>query len=129
MKNSEKGDLYGSESDGTFAMKSRGFTNTALQFSALSHSTGHREVEWLVGRDCGTTVVCAFERRGIKCGSAADEREAGVVDKPSEWAFSILPIPWQVGGPEEAFRERVSPTGIRPGYVHARARNTCDSRF
>ena len=30
MKNSEKGDLYGSESDGTFAMKHRCFTNTAL---------------------------------------------------------------------------------------------------
>ena len=30
MKNSEKGDLYGSESDGTFAMKRRRFTNTAL---------------------------------------------------------------------------------------------------
>ena len=28
MKNSEKGDLYGSESDGTFAMKRRRFTNT-----------------------------------------------------------------------------------------------------
>ena len=30
MKNSEKSDLYGSESDGTFAMKRRCFTNTAL---------------------------------------------------------------------------------------------------
>ena len=30
MKNSEKDDLYGSESDGTFAMKRRRFTNTAL---------------------------------------------------------------------------------------------------
>ena len=30
MKNSERGDLYGSESDGTFAMKRRCFTNTAL---------------------------------------------------------------------------------------------------
>ena len=30
MKNSEKGDLHGSESDGTFAMKRRRFTNTAL---------------------------------------------------------------------------------------------------
>ena len=28
MKNSEKGDIYGSESDGTFAMKRRRFTNT-----------------------------------------------------------------------------------------------------
>ena len=120
MKNSEKGDLYGSESDGTFAMKRRRFMNTALPVfsgaecwfqlqrcrvlvSALSHRTGHREVKWLVGRDCGATVVCAFERRGIKCGSAADEREAGVVDRPSEWAFSILPIPWLIGGSEEAF--------------------------
>ena len=30
MKNSEKGDLYGLEIDGTFAMKRRRFTNTAL---------------------------------------------------------------------------------------------------
>ena len=30
MKNSEKGDLYGSESDRTFTMKRRRFTNTAL---------------------------------------------------------------------------------------------------
>ena len=30
MKNSEKGDIYGSERDGTFAMKRRRFTNTAL---------------------------------------------------------------------------------------------------
>ena len=85
--------------------------------SALSHRTGHREVEWLVGRDCGVTAVCAFERRGIKCGSAADEREAGVVDRSNEWAFSILPIPWQIGSSEEAIRERVSPTVIGPGYV------------
>ena len=42
--------------------------------------------------------------RGTKCDSAADEREAGVVDRPREWAFSILPIPWQIGGSEEAFR-------------------------
>ena len=74
-------------------------------------------VKWLVGRDRGATVVCAFERRGIKCGFAADEREAGVVDRPSEWAFSILPIPWQIGGSEEAFRESVSLTGIGPSYV------------
>ena len=30
MRNSEKGDLYGLESDGTFAMKRRGFMNTAI---------------------------------------------------------------------------------------------------
>ena len=30
MKNSEKGDLHGSESDGTFTIKRRRFTNTAL---------------------------------------------------------------------------------------------------
>ena len=120
MKNSEKSDLYESESDGTFAMKHRRFTNTSLPVlvSAFSHRTGHREVEWLAGRDCGATVVCALERRGIKCGSAADEREAGVVDGPGEWAFGILPIPWQIGGTEEAVRERVSPTGIGPSYVH-----------
>ena len=82
--------------------------------STLLHRTGHREVEWLVGRDCGATVVCAFERRGIKCDSAADEREAGVVDRSNEWAFSILPIPWQIGSSEEAVRERVSPTGLDP---------------
>ena len=56
--------------------------------SAFSHRTGHREVEWLAGRDCGATVVCALERRGIKCGSAADEREAGVVDGPGEYYHS-----------------------------------------
>ena len=85
--------------------------------SALSHRTGHREVEWLAGRDCGTTVVCALERRGIKCGFADDKREAGVVDGPGEWAFGILPIPWQIGGAEEAVRERVSPSEIGPSFV------------
>ena len=40
----------------------------------------------------------------------------------------ILPIPWQIGGSEEAFRERVSPTGIGPGYVRDLGRNTCVSR-
>ena len=111
MKNSEKSNLYELESDGTFAMKHRRFTNTAL------HRTGHREVEWLAGRDCSVVVVCALERRGIKCGSTADEREAGVVDGPGEWAFGILPIPWQIGGTEEEVREHVSPTGIGPSYV------------
>ena len=80
--------------------------------SALPHSTGHSEVEWLEGRNCGATAVCALERRGIKCGSAADEGEAVVMDGPGEWTFGILPIPWQIGGAEKAVRERVSPTGI-----------------
>ena len=102
MKNSEKSDLYELESDRTFDKKRRCFTNTAVLVSAFSHRTGHREVKWLAGRDCGVVVVCALERRGIKCGSTADEREAGVVDGPGEWAFSILPIPWQIGSTEEA---------------------------
>ena len=67
-----------------------------------------------------SAVVCALKRRGIKCGSTADEREAGVVDGPGEWAFSILPIPWQIGGTEEAVRERVPPTGIGPSNVRNR---------
>ena len=33
------------------------------------------------------------------------------MDGPGEWAFGILPIPWQIGDAEEAIRERVSPTG------------------
>ena len=72
--------------------------------STFSHCTGHREIEWLAGRNCGVAVVCSLKRGGIKCGSTTDKREAGVVDRPGEWAFSILPIPWQIGGTEEAFR-------------------------
>ena len=52
------------------------------------------------------------------------EGEAGVMDGSGEWTFGILPIPWQIGGFEEAVRERVSPTGIGPSYVCNRARNT-----
>ena len=147
-----------SESDGTFAMKRRCFTNTALPvFSGAEcwfqhfhivqagHSeverlagrncipvfsgaecwfqhfhivqAGHSEVERLAGRNCGVAAVCTLERRGIKCSSAADEGEAGVMDGPGEWTFGVLPISWQIGGSEKAVRERVSPTGIGPGYV------------
>ena len=82
--------------------------------SAFSHSTGHREVECLAGRDCGVAVVCALERRGIKCGSIADEREAGVLDGPGEWAFGILPIPWQIGGTERRFESAFRRPGLDP---------------
>ena len=82
--------------------------------SALSHRTGHREVKWLAGRDCGVAVVCALERRGIKCGSTTDEREAGVMDGPGEWAFSILPIPWQIGR-LAVLRRRFKSAFRRPG--------------
>ena len=70
--------------------------------SALSHSTGHSEIERVAGRNCSATAVCALERRGIKCGFAADEGEAGVMDGPGEWTFGILPIPWQIGGSSRA---------------------------
>ena len=96
--------------------------------STFSHCTGHCEIEWLAGRNCGVAVVCSLKRGGIKCGSTTDKREAGVVDRPGEWAFSILPIPWQIGGTEEAVRERVPPTGIGPSYVRNRVGNTRDPR-
>ena len=126
MKNSEKSDLYELESDvRNFRYEAQtlhehsppSFQRRRVLVSAFSHRTGHREVEWLAGRDCGVAVVCALKRRGIKCGSTADEREAGVVDGPGEWAFIILPIPWEIGGTEEAVRERVLSTGIGPTYV------------
>ena len=33
--------------------------------SALSHRTGHREVEWLVGRDCGATAVAHLKGEAL----------------------------------------------------------------
>ena len=63
----------------------------------------------MAGRDCGAAVVCALERRGIKCGSAADEIKAGVVDKPGEWAY------YQSPGRLAVLRRRFESAFRRPG--------------
>ena len=46
------------------------------------------------------------------------------MDGPSEWAFSLLLISWEISSAQKAIREHVSPTGIGPGYVCDRAGNT-----
>ena len=81
------------------------------------HSAGHRKVERLAKRDCGVAVICTLKRRGIECSSPPNEGEAGVMGGTGEWTVGVLPVSWQTGGSEKAVRERVSPTGIGPGYV------------
>ena len=101
-------------------MKGRRFTNTALPvFSGAECWFQHFHVVQAIVKSNGwpEETVCTLERRGIKCSSASDEGEAEVMDGPGEWTFGVLPISWQIGGSEKAVRERVSPTGIGPGYV------------
>ena len=80
--------------------------------STLSHCTGHCEIEWLAGRNCGVAVVCSLKRGGIKCGSTTDKREAGVVDRPGEWAFSAY---YQSAGRLAVLRRRFESAFRRPG--------------
>ena len=56
--------------------------------------------------------------------STTANREEGIVDGPSEWAFSLLQISRKIGSAQKVIRERVSPTGIGPGYVCDGAGNT-----
>ena len=60
----------------------------------------------MVRGDCGTSVVGASQRRGTQRGSTAAKREEGIVDGPSEWAFRLLPIPWEISSARKAIRAR-----------------------
>ena len=86
-------------SDGTFVMEQtlHEHSTSSVQWrrvlvSTLSHSAGHSEVERVARRDCGVAAICTLKRRGIKCGSASDKGEAGVMDGPGEWTVGVLPI-------------------------------------
>ena len=125
MKNSEKSDLYELESDGTFAMKHRRFTNTALPvFSGAECWFQHFHiVQAIMKSNVWPEETAALQLFAHLKGEALnvallltrEKRESltGLVSGLS----SILPIPWQIGGTEEAVRERVPPSGIGPSYV------------
>ena len=94
-----------------------------------SHCAGHSEIERLARGNCGAAVVCAFERGGAECGSSFGKKRTGVLDGTGGRTGGILPITGQVGGPEEAVRERVPSTGIGSSYIRNRSRNVGDSRI
>ena len=109
MKNSEKSNLYKLESDGTFAMKRRHFTNTALPvFSGAECWFQHFHIVQAIVKSNGwpeeTAVLQLFAHLKGEALNVA-------------LVIGILPIPWQISSTEEAVRERVRPTGIGPSYV------------
>ena len=129
MKNSEKSDLYELESDGTFAMKHRRFTNTALPvFSCAECWFQHFHIVKSNGWPEETAALQWFvhlkeEALNVALLLTREKRESwtGLVSGLSAYYQSP-------GGTGEAVRECVSPTGIGPSYVRNWVRNTCDPR-
>ena len=59
--------------------------------STLPHSGGHSKVERLAGTDGGVAAICTLKRGGVKCSSASDKGEVGVMDGTGEWTVGVLP--------------------------------------
>ena len=113
------------ESDGTFVMKHRRFTNTALPvFSGAECWFQHFHIVQAIVKSNGwpeeTAALLLFphlkgEALNVALLLTREKRESwtGLVSGLSAYYQS----PRQIGGAEKVVRERVSPTGIGPGYV------------
>ena len=103
----------------------RRFTNTALPvFSGAECWYQHFHIVQAIVKSNGwleeTAVLQLFAHlngEALNVALLLTKGEAGVMDGTGEWTVGVLPISWQTGGSEKAVRERVSPTGIGPGYV------------
>ena len=117
MKNSEKGDLYGSESDGTFAMKRRRFTNTALPvFSGAECWFQHFHIVQAIVKSNGWSEETAALQLFAK-GEALNVALLLTKEKRESWTglVSGLSAYYQSPGRLAVLRRRFESAFRRPG--------------
>ena len=119
MKNSEKGDLYGSESDGTFAMKRRCFTNTALPvFSGAECWFQHFHIVQAIAKSNGWSEETAAPQLFVHLkGEALNVALLLTKEKRESWTglVSGLSAYYQSPGRLVVLRRRFESAFRRPG--------------
>ena len=119
MKNSEKGDLYGSESDGTFAMKRRRFTNTALPvFSGVECWFQHFHIVQAIVKSNGWwEEIAALQLFAHLKGEALNVALLLTKEKRESWTglMSGLSAYYQSPGRLAVLRRRFESAFRRPG--------------
>ena len=118
-------------------MKNRKFTNTAIPvFSGTEGWYQHIHIVQAIVKSNGwpeeTAALQLFvhlKGEALNVALLLAKKRTGVLDGTGGRTGGILPITGQVGGPEEAVRERVPSTGIGSSYIRNRSRNVGDSRI
>ena len=115
-------------------MKNRKFTNTAIPvFSGTEGWYQHIHIVQAIVKSNGwpeeTAALQLFVHLKGEALNVALLLKKKVLDGTGGRTGGILPITGQVGGPEEAVRERVPSTGIGSSYIRNRSRNVGDSRI